>query len=147
MVPLQTFLKISSDTGNRSWLVLPRSLLSWGLKHFESGGRTPTQGPLPEGQYVLTANLKVEGNPRSGIRYSGGWRLTNGIQEAARQVIRQMAYHSGRVERLLPMNLFRNEATTALGLPHEITSDDMKILLVHLARDMKMIAYNEQVRF
>ena len=50
-----------------------------------------------------------------------------------------------RVDRLLPMKLFRKQAAESLGLPTGLTDSDLSTLLVYLSRDKKQIAYNNQV--
>ena len=57
----------------------------------------------------------------------------------------KMNGYTSRVDRLLPLNAFVEQITDVLDRSHEMTNDDLKILLVYLARDMGMIAYNEQV--
>ena len=44
------------------------------------------------------------------------------------------------------MKRFQEDVEAALQLKTKLTIDDLKILLVHLSRDKKYLAYDEQVR-
>ena len=51
----------------------------------------------------------------------------------------------GRIDRVLPMNVFAAEVARILEQPSGLTDDDLKILLVYLARDKSYLAYNSLV--
>ena len=67
------------------------------------------------------------------------------LQEVADHIIGKMNGYTSRVERLLPLNAFVEQIQKVSNWSHGITNDDLRVLLVYLARDMGMIAYNEQV--
>ncbi|MCJ1249777.1 hypothetical protein MMC30_007003 [Trapelia coarctata] len=122
MIPLESFLHSPASIYDRSWPVSPWWVLSWGLKKLGLRGDGTTKGKLQRGQYVLVSN----------------------IEEAARKVMSSLSTLQSQVDRVLPMKRFQEDVEGALQLKTKLTADDLKILLVHLSRDKRYLAYDEQ---
>lgn len=60
MIPLESFLASPTSIYDRSWIVSPWWILSWGLKKLGLRGDATTKGNLQKGQYVLVGNVEVD---------------------------------------------------------------------------------------
>ncbi|KAL9120783.1 MAG: hypothetical protein Q9187_002658 [Circinaria calcarea] len=123
MVPLETFLRSPKSIYERSWTINPFSLLSWGLQQLGLAKARSEHDSLRVGQFVIIRNLEA----------------------ASRNVLDSLESRERRADRIFPLKMFRKLATESLGLATGLTNRDLSILLVHLSRDKKQIAYNAQV--
>jgi charged multivesicular body protein 7 len=75
----------------------------------------------------------------------GRFVLVGNVEEAARKVVGALEGYQRVVERVMPMAEFRREVSRALGVEKGLSEDDVKVLLVHLGRDRRVLAYDQQV--
>lgn len=55
--------------------------------------------------------------------------------------------HGNPGNRVYSFDVFNKEASLAVGSKHDLTYQDLKILLKHLARDKKSLVYDDVVNF
>ena len=58
-----------------------------------------------------------------------------------------MSTRQSRVDKILPMSVFKNEVASALGLTDNLTDDDLMILLYYLSRDVGFLAFEPLVLY
>ena len=126
LVPFQEFIKAPRTIHSRSWKAQPWWFLSWGLRQLGVIDSSTAAGSLPTGQFVVVAN----------------------VEQAVSKVFEQMAAWTSQVDRIHPMEMFREEAGSAMGLDGRISDSDLAILLAVLSRDKGAIVHDsEAVKF
>ncbi|KAI9836589.1 MAG: hypothetical protein M1819_001221 [Sarea resinae] len=98
--------------------------------------------PLSEFQ---TATTRLAGGASGEDKLSvGRFVVVGNIEEAGRNVLKQMAGRTSRVDCILSKEMFHKEFAHALNPSHDLTNTDIDVLLIFLARDKREISYNGQ---
>ncbi|KAL8723525.1 MAG: hypothetical protein Q9225_000160 [Loekoesia sp. 1 TL-2023] len=67
----------------------------------------------------------------------------NAVIEAAGKAIKNLQGRSSQVDRILTKPMFGRDITVALGITGELSDSDLTILLKYLARDRRILEYDE----
>ncbi|KAF2121384.1 Snf7-domain-containing protein [Lophiotrema nucula] len=118
-IPLSDFLNAQTSVYHKSWIPSPWAAVRWGLRQI---------GLLPGlGDEIAAADYVV---------------LTN-VETAAEAIIERMK-ESTSVDLIVSRLNFLKRFANVLNSFRPLTSADLNILLVHLARDKRAISYNDQ---
>ena len=120
MVPSEAFLERTASVygGESRWRIpAPADVLGWALRQIGLGGSHPA-----EGRYVLVPN----------------------IEAAATKLEGYLSRSRGRVERVIPREVFQQEVALELATD-TITDMDLTFLLTYLSRDRPRLAFNSRL--
>lgn len=113
-------------------------------------------GAIRAGERGIWGNEPLRGSIRGGRKCGGEcsaalksalilWSCAYLRQEAAGRVLQLVSGRTQWVDRLFSKILFRQEFSRALNDQCELTGVDMDVLLAHLAKDKRLIAYDGEV--
>lgn len=122
MMPLKDFLTAKDSIYKTSWIPSPWKALQWGLRQVGVLGHPTSADKLGIGNFVVLKNVEV----------------------AADETLKRMKEHTSTADRVLSRTDFLKRFDKTLNPAAPLTTNDMEILLVHLARDKQAIAYNAQ---
>jgi charged multivesicular body protein 7 len=122
MVPLKDFLTSKESIYKTSWIPSPWKVLQWGLRQAGVIGHPRAPDKLGVGNFVVLKNVEV----------------------AADEILKKMKEHTSTADRVLSKADFLARFSTILNPASPLTTNDLNILLVHLARDKQAISYNAQ---
>lgn len=105
------------------WLNDPRSIVSWAWEQVRSFGVPHAFESTLSGRFVFMAH----------------------VEEASSTILAGLSVNDRLVDRIYPMSSFRQECARLLGLKNGLHDNDLKILLVSLARDQGAIVYSHDV--
>ncbi|EMC91959.1 hypothetical protein BAUCODRAFT_98506 [Baudoinia panamericana UAMH 10762] len=120
LVLLQDFLASKQSVYATSWLPTPWQVLSWGLRQVGLVGREGVEDKLVTGNSVIMAN----------------------VEAAARQILDDVSKNTtSNASRIFSRELFMPSFAAAVGTD-AMSTTDMSVLIVHLARDHAAVAYD-----
>jgi charged multivesicular body protein 7 len=122
MVPLKDFLNSKESIYKTSWIPSPWKVLQWGLRQVGVIGQPKSPEKLSAGNFVVLKNVEV----------------------AADEISKKMKEHTSTADRVLSKSDFMKRFSNTLNPAAPLTTSDLDILLVHLARDKQVISYNSQ---
>lgn len=122
MIPLENYLAAKESIYQRSWAISPWQILSWGLRQAGLTGEHSGEDKVPVGKLVIVSNL----------------------EEASKKVLRRIASHISRVDRIYSKPMFYREYGNILSDNYHISHEDLEVLLKHLSRDKAQAAYDGQ---
>jgi charged multivesicular body protein 7 len=122
MVPMKDFLTAKESIYKTSWVPSPWKVLQWGLRQVGVLGQPRSSEKLSAGNFVVLKNVEV----------------------AADDILKRMKEHTSAADRVLSKTDFLKRFSLVLSPAAPLTTSDLNILLVHLARDKQAISYNEQ---
>jgi charged multivesicular body protein 7 len=120
MIPLKDFLASKESIYKTSWIPSPWKVLQWGLRQVGVMGQPRSPDKLGVGNFVVLKNVEV----------------------AADKILKKMKEHTSTADRVLSKADFLKRFSTTLNPASPLTTNDLNILLVHLARDKQAISYN-----
>ncbi|RMZ72564.1 SNF7 family [Pyrenophora seminiperda CCB06] len=123
MIPMTDFLSSRESIYKASWIPSPWKVLQWGLRQVGVLGQS--QSPprkLETGDFVVVKNIEV----------------------AADEILKKMKEHTSTADRVLSKADFSKRFATVLNPSAPLTTNDVNVLLVFLARDKNAISYNAQ---
>ena len=141
MIPMKTFLDTPTSIYDQRWSGKPWWVFSWGLKLLGLQDTSCAKSIFQADRFVLVKNVEVD----SIMLLEAPAQCWIRIQEAANKINKFMSTHRSRVDRILPMSVFKKEAESALGLTNKLTGDDLMILLYYLSRDTRSLAFEQLV--
>jgi charged multivesicular body protein 7 len=122
MVPLKDFLNSKESIYKTSWIPSPWKVLQWSLRQVGVLGQPRSPEKLSAGNFVVLKNVEV----------------------AADEISKKMKEHTSTADRVLSKSDFLKRFSNTLNPTAPLTTSDLDILLVHLARDKQVISYNSQ---
>jgi charged multivesicular body protein 7 len=122
MIPLKEFLNSKESIYKTSWIPSPWKVVQWGLRQIGVLGQPKLADKLGAGDFVVLKNAEV----------------------AADEILKKMKEHTSTADRVLSRADFMKRFSTTLNPSAPLTTTDLNILLVHLARDKQAISYNAQ---
>lgn len=122
MIPLKDFMAAQTNIYKSSWVPSPWGVLQWGLRTVGVLGQPGFGDKLELGNFVVLSN----------------------VEAAANEVLSKMNAHTSAVDRILSKNEFLKRYATVLNPAASLSSNDLDILLLHLARDKQAISYDKQ---
>jgi charged multivesicular body protein 7 len=122
MVPLKDFLTSKDNIYKTSWVPSPWKVLQWSLRQVGVLGQVQAPAKMEVGNFVVVRNVEV----------------------AADEILKKMKEHTSTADRILSKADFLKRFATTLNPSAPLTTNDMDILLVFLARDKQAISYSEQ---
>ncbi|KAF2797834.1 hypothetical protein K505DRAFT_322280 [Melanomma pulvis-pyrius CBS 109.77] len=122
MIPLKDFLASPTSIYKSSWVPSPWGVLQWGLRQIGVLGQPGFGDKLDVGNFVVLSN----------------------VEAAANELLKQMSSHTSAVDRILSRSEFLKRYADVLNPAAPLSSNDLNILLLHLARDKQEISYNAQ---
>jgi charged multivesicular body protein 7 len=122
MIPLKDFLGAQTSIYKSSWVPSPWGVLQWGLRTIGVLGQPGFGDRLEAGTFVVLSN----------------------VEAAAKEVLQQIGATSFAVDMILSRKEFLKRYATVLNPAAPLTSNDLNILLLHLARDRQVISYDKQ---
>lgn len=123
MIPLPDYMAAKGSLYQRSWGISPWQIVSWGLQQIGLTGGYSGEDTVPPGKLVIVSN----------------------VEEASKEVIRQMASHTSRVDRIFSKQMFYRSFRDILGEKNHISHDDLEVLLKYLSRDKAQAAYDGRI--
>ncbi|KAH9882165.1 hypothetical protein J1614_001337 [Plenodomus biglobosus] len=121
MIPLKDFVNSKESIYRTSWIPSPWKVLQWSLRQVGVLGQTqPHQ--LASGNFVVVKNVEI----------------------AADEVLKKMQELNSTADRVLSKADFLKRFSRVLNPSVPLTTNDLDILLVFLARDKQAISYNAQ---
>ena len=121
LIPLDTFLAAQASIYERGWLPSASTVVTWALR--QVGLDALLRGQSSQARYAIVSN----------------------IEEAGARLGKLFDQRKGRLERLVPLQSFREEVSQILSLGDSISHEDLAALLVYLSRDKKLISYNKDL--
>lgn len=119
MIPLKDFVNSKESIYRTSWIPSPWKVLQWSLRQVGVLGQTqPHQ--LASGNFVFVKNVEI----------------------AADEVLKKMQELTSTADRVLSKADFLKRFSRILNPNVPLTTNDLDILLVFLARDKQAISYN-----
>ncbi|KAF1846724.1 uncharacterized protein K460DRAFT_286508 [Cucurbitaria berberidis CBS 394.84] len=122
MIPRKDFLNSKESIYKTSWIPSPWTVLRWGLRQVGVLGQLKSPDKLEVGNFVVVKNIEV----------------------AADEILKKMKEHTSTADRVLSRTDFLKRFSTALNPAAPLTTNDLDILLLFLARDRQAISYNAQ---
>jgi charged multivesicular body protein 7 len=122
MIPLKDFMNAKESIYKTSWLPSPWKVVQWGLRQVGVIGQPKLADTLGVGSFVVLKNTEV----------------------AAEAVLKKMKEHVSTADRVLSRADFLKRFATIINPAAPLTTTDLDILLIHLARDKQAISYNAQ---
>jgi len=122
MIPMKDFLSSKESIYKTSWIPSPWQVLQWSLRQVGVLGQPQSPRRLEAGNFVVVKNVEV----------------------AADEILKKMKEHTSTADRVLSRTDFLNRFATTLNPSAPLTTDDLDVLLVFLARDRNAISYNAQ---
>jgi charged multivesicular body protein 7 len=122
MIPLKDFVNSKESIYKTSWIPSPWKVLQWGLRQVGVLGQPQSPDKLGAGNLVVVKNVEV----------------------AADEILKKMKEHTSTADRVLSKADFLKRFSTVLNPSSPLTTNDLDILLVFLARDKQAISYNAQ---
>ncbi|KAH7398267.1 Snf7-domain-containing protein [Pyrenochaeta sp. MPI-SDFR-AT-0127] len=122
MIPLKDFLNSKESIYKTSWIPSPWQVLQWSLRQVGVLGQPRSPEKLDVGNFVVVKNVEV----------------------AADEILKKMKDHTSTADRVLSRTDFLKRFSTTLNPTAPLTTSDLNILLVFLARDKQAISYNAQ---
>jgi charged multivesicular body protein 7 len=122
MIPLKEFLNSKESIYKTSWIPSPWKVVQWGLRQVGVLGQPKLVDKLGAGDFVVLKNTEI----------------------AADEILKKMKEHISTADRVLSRADFMKRFATTLNPSAPLTTTDLNILLVHLARDKQAISYNAQ---
>ncbi|CAO2654769.1 Nn.00g115020.m01.CDS01 [Neocucurbitaria sp. VM-36] len=120
MIPLKDFLHSKESIYKTSWIPSPWKVLRWSLRQVGVLGELKSPDKLEVGNFVVVRNIEV----------------------AADEILKKMKEQTSTADRVLSRTDFLKRFSTALNPSAPLTTNDLNILLVFLARDRQAISYN-----
>ncbi|KAF2855875.1 hypothetical protein T440DRAFT_485944 [Plenodomus tracheiphilus IPT5] len=121
MIPLKDFVNSKESIYKNSWVPSPWKVLQWSLRQVGVLGH-PQQNQLATGNFVVVKNVEV----------------------AADEILKKMRDSASTADRVLSKADFLKRFSNTLNPASPLTTNDLEILLVFLARDKRAISYNAQ---
>ncbi|GAB7331020.1 hypothetical protein MBLNU13_g02521t1 [Cladosporium sp. NU13] len=128
LVPLAEFLNAKKSIYAKTWMPTPWQAVSWGLKQLGVMGGEPVEDKLVAGNFVVMANVEA---------------AAKAILDDASRVA------TSNTSRIFSKELFTSTFAPAIGVD-TLSSNDLSVLLTHLARDRSAIAFsptNHTIKF
>ncbi|KAF7442348.1 SNF7 family protein [Pyrenophora tritici-repentis] len=122
MLPMKDFLTSKESIYKSSWIPSPWQVLQWSLRQVGVIGQPQSPRKLEAGNFVIVKNVEV----------------------AADEILKKMKDHTSTADRVLSRTDFLNRFATTLNPSAPLTTDDLDVLLVFLARDKHAISYTAQ---
>jgi charged multivesicular body protein 7 len=122
MIPLNDFLKSKDSIYKTSWIPSPWKMLQWGLRQVGVLGQPQSPAKMVVGNFVVVKNVEVAGD----------------------EIVKMMKEYTSTADRVLSKTDFLKRFSTVLNPSAPLTTNDLDILLVFLARDKQAIAYDAQ---
>ncbi|KAF1919840.1 Snf7-domain-containing protein [Ampelomyces quisqualis] len=122
MVPMKDFLAATESIYKTSWVPSPWKVLQWGLRQVGVLGQSRSPEKLSAGNFVVLKNVEV----------------------AADDILKKMKEHTSAADRVLSKTDFLKRFALILNPAAPLTTTDLNIILLHLARDKQAISYNAQ---
>ncbi|KAF1945251.1 hypothetical protein EJ02DRAFT_339128 [Clathrospora elynae] len=122
MIPLKDFINSKESIYKTSWIPSPWKVLQWSLRQVGVLGQPQSPDKLGVGNFVVVKNVEV----------------------AADEILKKMKEYTSTADRVLSRTDFLKRFSTALNPAAPLTSKDLEILLVFLARDKQAVSYNAQ---
>lgn len=120
MISTKDFQNAKESIYKTSWIPSPWKVLTWGLRQVGVLGQPSSPEKLTVGNFVVLKNVEV----------------------AADEILKKMKEHTSTADRVLSAPDFLKRFSDALGPATALTLNDLRTLLVHLARDKQAISYN-----
>lgn len=120
LIPLQDFLKARESIYYKSWTSLPWNVVSWGLRQLGLTGGVGGDDRLPNGQFVVLAN----------------------IEEATKAFGEQTADASSRFERTFSKAHFQKTFANTIWTGQRLSETDLDVLLKFMSRDKGLLLYD-----
>lgn len=136
MIPLEPFLNSPKSIYGNMWSLSPWALVTWGLRQL---GLDAPRAHVQGCQIVIIKMLEVL--PSTMLLRS----LLTGAKEAGTKITNDIGTLVRRLDRIMSRELFKTKATKSLGLHERISDKDTNALLVYLARDKKVLSFDNQV--
>ncbi|KAH9874716.1 hypothetical protein IAQ61_003906 [Plenodomus lingam] len=121
MIPLKEFANSKESIYKTSWIPSPWKVLQWSLRQVGVLGQ-PQPNQLAAGNFVVVKNVEI----------------------AADEVLKSMKELTSTADRVLSKADFLKRFSNVLNPAVPLTTNDLDILLVFLARDKQAISYNNQ---
>lgn len=122
MIALKDFMTSKESIYKSSWIPSPWKVLQWGLRQVGVLGQARSPETLSAGNFVVVKNVEV----------------------AADEILKKMKEHASTADRVLSKTDFLKRFSHTLNDAAPLTTNDMNILLMYLARDKLAISYNAQ---
>ncbi|KAI4624370.1 hypothetical protein J4E83_004044 [Alternaria metachromatica] len=122
MVPLKDFMSSKESIYKTSWIPSPWQVLQWSLRQVGVLGQVRAPAKMEVGNFVVVKNVEV----------------------AADEILKKMKEHVSTADRVLSKTDFLKRFATILNPTAPLTTNDLDILLVFLARDKQAISHNDQ---
>ena len=122
MIPMKDFFTSKESIYKTSWIPSPWQVLQWSLRQVGVLGQPQSPRKLEAGNFVVVKNVEV----------------------AADEILKKMKEHTSTADRVLSRTDFLKRFATILNPSAPLTTDDLDVLLVFLARDKHAISYNAQ---
>lgn len=122
MMPLHDYLTAPTSIYKTSWVPTPWGVLQWGLRQIGVLGQPGFGDKLAVGNFVVLKNIEV----------------------AAGEILNQMGSHASAVDRILTRSEFLKRYDKVLNPGAALSSNDLNIILLYLAREKGEISYNAQ---
>lgn len=122
MIPLKDFLNSKDSIYRTSWIPSPWRVLQWSLRQVGVLGPERSPDKLAVGDFVVVKNVEV----------------------AADEILKKMMEQTSTADRVLSKTDFLKRFSATLNPDAPLTTSDLAILLVFLARDKQAISYNAQ---
>ncbi|KAH7130454.1 Snf7-domain-containing protein [Dendryphion nanum] len=119
-MPLTDFVNSPTSVYKTSWVPSPWSVVRWGLKRIGVLGEPGFGNKLEVGSFVVLGN----------------------VEAAANEIIKQMTPETSNVDRILSRAEFSKRFARVLNPVVQLSSQDLNVLLVHMARDKQVLSYN-----
>ncbi|KAJ4368188.1 hypothetical protein N0V83_006544 [Neocucurbitaria cava] len=120
MIPLKDFLNAKESIYKTSWIPSPWKVLRWSLRQVGVLGELKSPDKLEVGNFVVVKNIEI----------------------AADEILKKMMEHVSTADRVLSRSDFLKRFSTVLNDAAPLTTNDLNILLVFLARDKHAISYD-----
>ncbi|KAL8755785.1 MAG: hypothetical protein Q9184_004694 [Pyrenodesmia sp. 2 TL-2023] len=81
----------------------------------------------------------------SNLRTPKEFVLIPNIEETYPKLVTYLQKRRSHVDRILTWEMFRKDSATAVGVTNELSDSDLEVLLKYLARDKRILAYDNHV--
>lgn len=122
MIALKDFMSAKESIYKSSWIPSPWKVLQWGLRQVGVLGQPRSPENLSAGNFVVLKNVEV----------------------AADEILKKMTDATSTADRALSKADFLKRFSHSLNDAAPLTTADLNILLMFLARDKQAISYNAQ---
>jgi charged multivesicular body protein 7 len=120
LIPSKDFMTSKESIYKSSWIPSPWQVLQWGLRQAGIIGQPKLADKLNSGNFVVLKNVEV----------------------AADEISKHMKECTSTADRVLSKTDFLKRFSRTLNSSAPLTTNDLDVLLVHLARDKQAISYN-----